>query len=155
MMILGAEDEPSLAMTPQWLPTIPFITHQAFAVLTVVRGGEGTSHGFLGGPETTLLAFILLANKPPYFPSRWPVSLATSFLLLAALDGVVKSVCRLENIVHGHWWWYSEMRKPKPQAVVGDMNCGFGRVYFSIFYEENGLFSKTEIIFLTNVVTSK
>lgn len=41
----------------------------------------------------------------------------------------------------GQWW--------------GNVDCGFGRVYFSILYEENDLFSKTEVIFLTNVVTSK
>lgn len=38
---------------------------------------------------------------------------------------------------------------------MGSVNCGFGRVYFSTLYEENDLFPKTEVIFLTNVVTSK
>lgn len=40
--------------------------------------------------------------------------------------------------------------KERPRAAVENANCGFGRVYFSIFYEENALFPKTEVIFLTN-----
>lgn len=46
-------------------------------------------------------------------------------------------------------------RSQSPRAVVRNVDCGFGRVYFSILYEESDLFSKTEVIFLTNVVTSK
>lgn len=44
-----------------------------------------------------------------------------------------------------------ESQKP---LVVGSVDCVFSRVYFSILYEENGLFSKIEVIFLTNIVTS-
>lgn len=38
---------------------------------------------------------------------------------------------------------------------VGSVDCVSSRVYFSMLYEEDDLFSKTEVIFLTNIVTSK
>lgn len=161
MMILGAEAESSCSNgTHGSLPphVQPNCTQaQCWQWSEVMRG---TPHSLLGGPETTPASpFTLSANKPPLLPnplpSRCHVSLPLPFSRWQHWMVLWKR-CRLENVVfHWHWWWFPEMRKPKPRAVVGNVNCGFGRVYFSIFYEENDLFSKTEVIFLTYVVTSK
>lgn len=116
---------------------------------------RGTSHDFLGGPETTLFSFVLLANHPSYFLTlslQRCGSLAISFFS-PLQRWIVRNVLRLLEkrstftlvMIFG-----DAKAKESPRAVVENVNCGVGRVYFSILYEENALFPKTEVIFLTN-----
>lgn len=143
---------------PSWLPTLPSATHLVLAGLLVVRGDQGTLLNFLGGPETTLLSFILLASKPSYFlvlplpnvpwASPLPSTQGTGLGQCKAFACWKRSTLTLVMV-------FGDAEAKALRQCWGMLTCGFGRVYFSILYEENNLFSKTEVIFLTNVVTSK
>lgn len=82
------------------------------------------------------------------------MSLVTPFHCVSSTGSMGKRCLPIgkRDMDMGDVTWSCESQKP---LVVGSADCVLSRVYFSILYEENDLFSKTEVIFLTNVVTSK
>lgn len=136
-------------------PYPPVNNLRALAGPEALRRDEGTSHDFLGGPETAPLSFRFV-SKPPILvlilSLRRRGSLATSSFS-PLQHWIVRSVrllgkrspFTLAMMIFG-----DAKAKESPRAVLENVNCGFGRVYFSILYEENVLFPKTEVIFLTN-----
>lgn len=136
-------------------PYPPINNLRALAGPEALRRDEGTSHDFLGGPETAPLSFRFV-SKPPILvlilSLRRRGSLATSSFS-PLQHWIVRSVRLLGKrspFTLAMMTFGDAKAKESPRAVLENVNCGFGRVYFSILYEENVLFPKTEVIFLTN-----